>query len=155
MRIGAGDNKTLDQERGFAVLLGLGLGLGLGGDRVTVQYFDQCPLLLQRPQVVLRIRGQVIVPPGPGSDRVQWLVYSARDLPALRQVPQYGVLYRGLFCIIIRINKVTKRLTPKNEPKTNQFFIRTGQCLFPLEYSRGMKFSLGQNQRPAQGDHKS
>ena len=152
MRIGAGDNKTLDQDRGLFVLLGLGLGLGVG---VTVQYFDQCPFLLQVPHVVLRIRGQVIVPPGPGSERVQWLVYSARDLPALRQVPQYGVLYRVLFCIIIRINKVTKCLTTKTETKTNQFFIRMGQYLFQLEYSRGMKFSLGQNQRPAQGDHKS
>jgi hypothetical protein len=150
MRIGAGDNKTLDQDRGLFVLL-MG-GIGLGGDRVTVQYFDQCPLLLQRPQVVLRIRGQVIVPPGPGSDRVQWLVYSARDLPALRQVPQYGVLYRGLFCII---NKAAECLTPKNEPKTNQFFIRTGLYLFQLEYLRGMKFSLGQIQRPVQGDHRS
>jgi hypothetical protein len=127
MRVGAGDSRTLDQERGLFVLLMGGLGLG-----VPVQYFDQCPFLLQVPHVVLRIRGQVIVPSGPGSDRVQWLVYSARDLPALRQVPQYGVLYRVLFCIIIRIiiNKVTKCLTPKTETKPNQFFIRTGQCPF-------------------------
>ncbi len=85
MRVGAGDSRTLDQERGLTVFNGLGLGLGTG---LPVQYFDQCPFLLQVPHVVLRIRGQVIVPPGPGSDRVQWLVYSARDLPALRQVPQ-------------------------------------------------------------------
>ena len=125
MRVGAGDSRTLDQERGLsATLLG-------GGSGVNVQYFAQCPFLWQWPHVVLRIRGQVIVPMGPGSDRVQWLVYSARDLPALRQVPQYGVLYRGLFCIIIRIiNKATKCLTPNNEPKPNQFFIRMDQCLF-------------------------
>ncbi len=124
IRVGAGDSRTLDQERGLFVLTGV-----VG---VTVQYFAQCPFLLHTPHIVLRIRGQVIVPPGPGSERVQWLVYSARDLPALRQVPQYGVLYRGLFCIIIRIRikKVIGSLTPKTESKTNQFFIRTGQYLF-------------------------
>jgi len=42
---------------------------------MAVQYFAQCPVSLHREQVVLIMRGQVIMPLGPGSDRVQWLVY--------------------------------------------------------------------------------